>query len=67
MNEELRIRPHGRRLVIGPGQALSPKLADIAECSPDDAVLRLESNRQGLNEEQVETRQDEYGANEVSA
>jgi P-type Mg2+ transporter len=65
MNEELRIRPQGRR-VIRPGQALSPKLADIAECSPDEAVLRLEGSRQGLTEEQVEARQDEYGANEVT-
>lgn len=64
MNEEIRTRPQGRR--VGKAHVLSPRLADIADCHPDEALLRLNTCRQGLNEEQVEERQDEYGPNEVT-
>src|SRR5438270_10607641 len=64
MNEEIRARPQGRR--IARAHVVQPRLAEIADCHPDDALLRLESSRQGLNEEQVEARQDEYGVNEIT-
>ncbi len=62
---EVRVRTPVRRSAK-PQQPLSPRLAGIAECSPDEALQRLDSNRQGLTEEQVEARQDEFGPNEVT-
>jgi Mg2+-importing ATPase len=45
---------------------LSPRLAELCACAPEDAIKRLETARTGLTEEQVEARQDQYGFNEVS-
>ncbi|MDE2476569.1 MAG: hypothetical protein KGO48_16065, partial [Alphaproteobacteria bacterium] len=64
MNEEVRVRPNGR--AIRAAQALSPRLAEIADCSAGDALIRLDSARQGLTEEQVEERRDQFGVNEIT-
>ncbi len=64
MNEEIRVRPHGR--AVKSAQALLPPLSEIADCPPDEAVARLTSARQGLTAEQVEERQDQFGLNEIS-
>jgi P-type Mg2+ transporter len=46
--------------------AFSPRLLEISECSPDEALKHLETVRAGLTEEQVEARQEQYGLNEVT-
>ena len=45
---------------------LSPRLAELCACTPEDAITWLEAARSGLTEEQVEARRDQYGFNEVS-
>src|SRR5579863_10344522 len=64
MNEEIRIRPQGRP--VKSAHALSPRLAEIADRPPDEAVAQLGSSRQGLSEEQVEERRDQFGVNEIT-
>jgi P-type Mg2+ transporter len=64
MNEEIRLRPQGR--VIRTAQMLSSRLAEIADCSAGEALLRLDSVRQGLTEEQIEERRDQFGVNEIT-
>lgn len=64
MNEEIRSRPQGR--AIRTAQMLSSRLTDIADCTADEALLRLDSARQGLTEEQVEERRDKFGVNEIT-
>lgn len=64
MNEEIRVRPQGRAVRMA--QMLSSRLAEIADCNAGDALLRLDSARQGLTEEQVEERRDQFGVNEIT-
>ncbi|HEX5280884.1 MAG TPA: magnesium-translocating P-type ATPase [Micropepsaceae bacterium] len=64
MNEEVRTRPQGR--AVRAAQLLSSRLAEIGDCTPDEALLRLDSARQGLTEEQVEERRDQFGVNEIT-
>src|SRR5205085_11979890 len=41
-------------------------LVELCECSPEQALARLEATPTGLTEQQVERRQEQYGLNEVS-
>jgi Mg2+-importing ATPase len=45
---------------------LSPRLAELCTCGPEETLKRLETTRSGLSEEEVEVRQEQYGLNEVS-
>jgi P-type Mg2+ transporter len=42
------------------------RMVGLSECSPDEALKRLETARAGLTSEQVEARQEQYGLNEVT-
>jgi P-type Mg2+ transporter len=46
-------------------RAPSP-LPELCACAPEEALARLEANRSGLTEEQVEARLAQYGPNEVT-
>jgi P-type Mg2+ transporter len=41
-------------------------LPALCACAPEAALVRLEANRSGLTEEQVEARLEQYGPNEVT-
>src|SRR3974390_1601460 len=47
-------------------QAKSSLLPQLCSCSPEDALALLQSSKEGLTEEQAETRREQYGLNEVS-
>jgi Mg2+-importing ATPase len=47
-------------------QVISPLLTELCERAPEEALKRLETTRDGLTEEQVEVRQEQYGPNEVT-
>src|SRR5450756_373470 len=64
MNKELVNRPK-------PSSASNAKrppspLLDLCDCSPDDALKKLDTARSGLTPEQVEARLEQYGPNEVT-
>src|SRR5450631_3618075 len=61
MNEQLKVQPNHR----GDNKRPSP-LLDLCDCSPDDALKKLDSARSGLTPEQVEERQERYGPNQVT-
>ena len=46
-------------------RAPSP-LPELCACAPEEALTRLQASRSGLTAEEVETRREQYGANEVS-
>ena len=46
-------------------RAPSP-LPELCACAPEEALARLQANRSGLTEREVEARREQYGANEVS-
>ncbi|MDU6748277.1 MAG: magnesium-translocating P-type ATPase, partial [Bradyrhizobium sp.] len=48
------------------GRVVSSLLVELCECSPEQALARLEATPTGLTEQQVERRQEQYGLNEVS-
>src|SRR5579871_3573647 len=50
----------------GAKQSFNSPLLAVATTSPDEALERLQSNRSGLTEEQVEERRAQYGRNEVA-
>src|SRR6516162_10304296 len=41
-------------------------LPELCACAPEEALARLEANKSGLTEEQVEARLERYGPNEVT-
>jgi len=45
---------------------VSARLIELCDCTPDEALERLEAVRSGLSEPQVEARQEQYGRNEVT-
>ncbi len=47
-------------------QRIPSPLPELCACAPDEALVRLQANRSGLTQEQVETRLVEYGPNEVT-
>ncbi len=63
MNQEIRTRLNSR----GASQIrqLSP-LLELCDCTPEEALKRLETGRSGLTAEQVEARLEQYGPNEVT-
>src|SRR5450631_82827 len=61
MNEQLKVQPNHR----GDNKRPSP-LLDLCDCSPDDALKRLDAVRSGLTPEQVEQRLEQYGPNEIT-
>ena len=48
------------------GKAHQSQLTELCACSPDEALARLDGVRTGLTAEQVETRLEQYGPNEVT-
>ncbi len=46
-------------------RAPSP-LPELCACAPEEALARLQANRSGLTESEVEARRQQYGANAVS-
>jgi P-type Mg2+ transporter len=63
MNEEIRNRLNSRS--ASENRQLS-SLLELSDCTPEEALKRLEANRTGLTAEQVEERQERYGFNEVT-
>ncbi|HEX7406786.1 MAG TPA: cation-transporting P-type ATPase, partial [Candidatus Binatia bacterium] len=63
MNEEVRNRLNDRS--GNEGKQRSP-LLDLCDCTPEEALKRLDVNRSGLTPEQVEERLEQYGPNEVT-
>ncbi len=49
-----------------PGNLSVLALGELAHCSPQEALARLDSNRGGLSDQQVDERLEEYGLNEVT-
>jgi P-type Mg2+ transporter len=45
---------------------VSARLIELCDCTPDEALERLEAVRSGLTEQQVDARQEQYGRNEVT-
>ena len=64
MNKELTTTP----LPSGPsnGKRQPSVLPELCACAPEEALARLEANKSGLTEEQVEARLERYGPNEVT-
>lgn len=65
MNEEVRGWAQARRAGEARHKPGSP-LPGLCECAPDEALRRLNSDRNGLTAEQVEQRLEQYGPNEVT-
>lgn len=61
MNDVINTRETGRSK-----QAIPSRLIELCDCAPDEALARLETSRSGLTEQQVETRQEQYGFNQVT-
>ena len=64
MNETVKVAANGRR----PGRrpvVESPLLKELAQSTPDEALTRLDANRAGMSEQQVEERRERYGFNEI--
>src|SRR5215831_6151017 len=47
-------------------KVVSSRVAELCTCATEDALRQLESGRLGLTEEQVETRREQHGLNEVT-
>ena len=47
-------------------KVLSSLLPELCDCTPEEALKRLDAARGGLTPEQVEERQERYGPNEVT-
>ena len=65
MNEEIRNRLN----VLSPSESkkvLSSPLPQLCDCTPEEALQRLDAVRGGLTPEQVKERQERYGPNEVT-
>jgi hypothetical protein len=60
MNEQLKTFPNNR--IVNNNKRPSP-LPDLCDCSPDDALKKLDTARSGLTPEQVEARLEQYGPN----
>ncbi|MGJ4899163.1 magnesium-translocating P-type ATPase [Bradyrhizobium oligotrophicum] len=65
MNKETKQSQSGRE-ISSKRQVVSSLLVELCECSPEQALARLEATPNGLTEEQAEKRQEQYGLNEVS-
>ena len=65
MNETVKVAANGRRSGRRPDVS-SPLVMEIAQSTPDEALARLDANRAGLSEEQVEERRERYGLNEIT-
>src|ERR1039457_1205266 len=63
MNKQLKPRMNHRS--ASDNKRPSP-LLDLCDCSPDDALKKLDTARSGLTPEQVEERQERYGPNQVT-
>ena len=63
MNEQL--KPQMNYRSASDNKRPSP-LLDLCDCSPDDALKKLDTARSGLTPEQVEERQERYGPNQVT-
>ncbi|MFI4960428.1 MAG: magnesium-translocating P-type ATPase [Hyphomicrobiales bacterium] len=63
MNEQLKTQMNHRS--ASDNKRPSP-LLDLCDCSPDDALKKLDTARSGLTPEQVEERQERYGPNQVT-
>src|SRR6202142_1067262 len=63
MNEQLKTQMNHRS--ASDNKRPSP-LLDLCDCSPDAALKKLDTTRSGLTPEQVEERQEHYGANQVT-
>jgi Mg2+-importing ATPase len=61
MNKELINRPMPTSAKRPPSPVL-----DLCDCTPDDALKRLDAARTGLTPEQVEQRLEKYGPNEIT-
>jgi len=63
MNEEIKNRLNNRS-----GNESKPRspLLDLCNCTPEEALKRLDTVRNGLTPEQVEERLEQYGPNEVT-
>src|SRR5215471_19004826 len=59
MNKEIVNKLAAIKRVISP-------LPQLCVCAPEEALARLQASRSGLTEEQVETRLERYGPNEVT-
>ncbi|MFB9263931.1 magnesium-translocating P-type ATPase [Bradyrhizobium erythrophlei] len=69
MNKETKRLQNGREVGRNKQrnkQVISSLLVELCECAPEQALARLETTHNGLTEEQVEARQEQYGFNEVS-
>jgi Mg2+-importing ATPase len=65
MNKETKQLQNGREISRNK-QVISSLLTELCEGAPEAALARLEVTQNGLTEEQVEARQEQYGLNEVS-
>ncbi len=54
------------KLSDAPGNRAPSPLPELCACAPEEALARLQANRSGLTESEVEARREQYGANEVS-
>jgi Mg2+-importing ATPase len=63
MNEQVRSQLDSRS--AGNNKHHSP-LLDLCDCTPDQAVTRLDTVRSGLTSEQVAERLEKYGPNEIT-
>jgi len=63
MNEQLKTQINHRSASDNKRPSL---LLDLCDCSPDDALKKLDTARSGLTPEQVEERQERYGPNQVT-
>ena len=60
MNKELMNRPMPSSV-----SELPSPLPELCDCTPEEALARLDATRSGLTEEQVEERRERYGPNEI--
>jgi P-type Mg2+ transporter len=63
MNKEVVNRPVAS---TSNAKRIRSPLPELCGCAPEEALVRLETSRSGLTEEQVEARLDQYGPNEVT-
>jgi Mg2+-importing ATPase len=63
MNEQVRTQLDSRS--ASDNKHRSP-LLDLCDCTPDEAVTRLDTVRTGLTSEQVDERLEKYGPNEIT-
>lgn len=65
MNEQIKTPTNGRRAGRRPAVS-SPFLLEVAQCTPGEALVRLDTIHTGMSEEQVEERRERYGLNEIT-